>query len=172
MAAIAAGVFAAHFVRFDGPELLSAGIAFALLTVIALKVQARILAITCGCLLLTCIGARVAETQRLGSAPQLNAESGETLILAGCVVEPSAFSDDREQFTLELAPHSRARVSVTLRENESPPVLRYGQKIEAEVKVRFPRNFGNPGAFDYVGYLARQDIHWLASASNAASIAV
>jgi predicted membrane metal-binding protein len=36
-------------------------------------------------------------------------------------------------------------------------------KIELDARVRKPHNFGNPGAFDYARYLARQDIYWTAS---------
>jgi predicted membrane metal-binding protein len=32
--------------------------------------------------------------------------------------------------------------------------------------VRKPRNFGNPGAFDYARFLARQDIFWTASGAD------
>ena len=44
------------------------------------------------------------------------------------------------------------------------PQLEYGQRVEVEAKVRKPKNFGNPGAFDFVGYLRRQSVYWLASA--------
>ena len=52
-----------------------------------------------------------------------------------------------------------ARVAVLLSfdvDNETT-ALRYGQRIEIEARVRRPRNFGNPGSFDYSGYLARQE---------------
>jgi hypothetical protein len=39
---------------------------------------------------------------------------------------------------------------------ETLPALHYGQNIELDAKVRPPRNFGNPGAFDYRRFLARQ----------------
>ena len=45
----------------------------------------------------------------------------------------------------------------------SPPNLRAGDRLEALVKARPPRNFGNPGAFDLRGYLAGQKIDLTAS---------
>src|SRR5579862_2178517 len=40
----------------------------------------------------------------------------------------------------------------------APPNLRAGDRVEALVKARPPRNFGDPGAFDLHGYLATQKI--------------
>ena len=45
----------------------------------------------------------------------------------------------------------------------SPPDLRAGDRVEALVKARPPRNFGDPGAFDLRGYLAGQKIDLTAS---------
>jgi Domain of unknown function (DUF4131) len=41
-------------------------------------------------------------------------------------------------------------------------VFRYGERLRFLVKLRPPRNFRNPGAFDYEGYLAEQRIAVLA----------
>ena len=103
-------------------------------------------------------------------APQLDAEDRTPVILSGCVVEPAVLAAEREQFVLELEPGARVRVNLYLREGESGPPLRYGQRIEIEAKVRRPHNFRNPGEFDYVHYLARQDIFWTASAAAGATI--
>ncbi len=43
-------------------------------------------------------------------------------------------------------------------------VLRYGERIRFFTKLRPPRNFRNPGAFDYEGYLAANGIAALGSA--------
>ena len=95
-------------------------------------------------------------------APQLDTEG--PAILSGCVVEPSALSADRDQFLLELEPGARVRVSLYVPEGKQAPVLRYGQRVEFDARVRPTRNFNNPGEFDYVNYLARQNIYWTASA--------
>ena len=102
--------------------------------------------------------------------PELDAEG--PVILSGCVVEPPVVAGERERFLLELDPGARAQVTVYVREGEEPPRLNYGQRVEFDAKVRRPHNFGNPGAFDYVHYLARQDIYWTASTSPGAEVKI
>jgi competence protein ComEC len=41
--------------------------------------------------------------------------------------------------------------------------LYYGQRIQCLAKLRSPRNYGNPGAFDYRGYLESRGINYLGS---------
>jgi len=43
-------------------------------------------------------------------------------------------------------------------------LFRYGERIRLPVKLKLPRNFRNPGAFDYQGYLAANGIAALGSA--------
>ncbi|HWQ02896.1 MAG TPA: DNA internalization-related competence protein ComEC/Rec2 [Candidatus Nitrosotenuis sp.] len=43
--------------------------------------------------------------------------------------------------------------------NESVPPLRAGDEVELLLRARPPRNFQNPGAFDFRAHLARQEIH-------------
>ena len=45
------------------------------------------------------------------------------------------------------------------------PPLHYGERVFLEAKLHLPRNFGNPGAFDYEGYLHDLGISTLASVS-------
>src|ERR1700691_5798389 len=40
-----------------------------------------------------------------------------------------------------------------------PPVARAGDRVQALVRAKPPRNFGDPGGFDYRGYLERQNIN-------------
>ena len=47
-------------------------------------------------------------------------------------------------------------------------LFRYGERLRFVAKVNAPRNFGNPGAFDYVGYLRDQGIVATASTKVAA----
>jgi competence protein ComEC len=98
-----------------------------------------------------------------GPNPTIDATSREIMILDGCVVEPTVFSRDREQFTLELDPGARARVSFNLENEEPPQRLDYGQRVEIEARIRPPHNYNNPGSFDYALYLARQKIFWTAA---------
>jgi competence protein ComEC len=163
VAAIAAGILAARFTGFHEPELFCAIGAFLLLGLLALYRQARALAGICCCLGLLCAGALTALIHAPGPAPELDVEGREVVILGGCVVEPPAVSGERERFVLELERHARAQVTLYTREGETLPALRYGQNIELDARVRPPRNYGNPGAFDYARFLARQDVYWTAS---------
>jgi competence protein ComEC len=45
-----------------------------------------------------------------------------------------------------------------------PKVFKYGERLRFPAKLRPPRNFGNAGALDYVGYLAQQGIFAIGSA--------
>jgi hypothetical protein len=58
------------------------------------------------------------------------------------------------------------RISIYGKESASlsMPVYRYGRRLLLVAKLRPPRNFRNPGAFDYRGYLADHDITLLGSA--------
>src|ERR1022692_2415391 len=94
-----------------------------------------------------------------------NSSGREVVIVGGCVVEPPAISGERERFILELDRDALAQVTLYTKPGETLPPLHYGQNLELDGKVRPPRNFGNPGAFDYRNYLARQDIYWAVSAA-------
>jgi len=51
---------------------------------------------------------------------------------------------------------------------ESPlPVYNYGERLHIAAKLRAPRNYGNPGALDLVGYLASQGVRLTGSARAA-----
>ena len=113
----------------------------------------------------------MAVLRRPGPPPEPDAGAREVVIIDGCVVEPPVFSEDREQFALELAPHARARVSLYTQPGGKPswPPLRPECRVEA--KLRRTHNFRNPGSFDSMAYLARKDIYWNGS-GRAASLRV
>lgn len=46
----------------------------------------------------------------------------------------------------------------------SPPALETGKRLRVITKLHAPRNFGNPGAWDYRGYMVRQGIVAIGSA--------
>src|ERR1017187_5043617 len=158
LAAIASGILVSRFVTFQQSELLLAIAAFLVLGVVALHRGSRALAAACCCLGLFFSGALAAWVHAPGPPPEIDAEGREIGILGGCVVEPPAISGERERFLLELEPHARAQVTLYTKAHEPLPPLRYGQNIELDARIRKPRNYGNPGAFDYAGFLARQDI--------------
>ena len=160
--ALAAGILVSRWVRFGTGELLISLPLLVALTFAGLRHSRRVA--TAGCLTaMLFFGALAAELRRPGRTPEIDATSRETVLLSGCVVEPPAFYEGRDQFTVELAPGARARVTLTVKDGGKPPELRYGQKVEFEARVRPVRNFQNPGAFDYEGYAARSHIYWTAS---------
>jgi competence protein ComEC len=161
--ALAGGVVAARFVSFTTPELVAAAAALALLAALGLWKNSRRTALAACLAALFFAGALTGVAHRSGPPPELDAAAGEVVLLGGCVVEPSLFSEDREQFTLELDPGARARVTLYAKPEEHLVDLRYGQKVELDARVRRSHNFRNPGAFDYSAYLARQHIYWSAS---------
>jgi competence protein ComEC len=65
--------------------------------------------------------------------------------------------------------HSGVRLGIysARPDGAAPPTIRlfrYGERIRLPVKMKLPRNFRNPGAFDYQGYLAANGIAALGSA--------
>jgi competence protein ComEC len=163
LAAIASGILVSRFVPFQSAELFVSIAAFLMMGVLALRRGSRPLAGVCCCAGLFCAGALAWIAHKPPPAPELDVEGREIVILEGCVVEPPAVSGERERFILELEPGARAQVTLYQRGEEPLPALRYGQRIELDARVRKPRAFGNPGAFDFGHYLARQQIYWTAS---------
>jgi competence protein ComEC len=74
------------------------------------------------------------------------------------VVKPEA--------VIRLSIYSRDRWDESDDEDEGslPKVFMYGERLRFPAKLRPPRNFGNPGSLDYVGYLAQQGIFAIGSA--------
>lgn len=160
LACIVAGVLIAHWFPFTPREAAWPAAGFALLYLPRVSCWLRRLSLA---LALICAGALVEAWHHPGPAPEIDAGFRETVLLDGCVVDPTVFSPGREQFTLELAPAARARVSLSVDDPREMRKLAYGQRVEIEARVRSPHNYENPGGFDYVAYLARQNIFWTAS---------
>ncbi|MGH7248104.1 MAG: ComEC/Rec2 family competence protein, partial [Pseudomonadota bacterium] len=172
LAGLALGILVSHFTHFGVRETLLAVAAFSALAALSRWRRARWLTLVSGALAIVSAGILDDVLHRPGPPPELDASSQEIVILDGCVVEPSTLYENREQFTLELAPGARAHVSFTLRDGERAPSLNYGQRLEIEAHVRRPRNFNNPGSFDYVTYLARQTVYWTAAIPHGGKIKV
>ncbi len=160
--ALAAGILASRLLAFDFRNVSLALVAVAALTLLAAW-RARRLAIPCCLVGAALLGALLDALHRPGRPPEIDAGAREIVVLDGCVVSPPAFYEGRDQFTVELAPKIRAQVSLTVREGETPPQFGYGQRVELEARIRPTRNFLNPGAFDYQGFLARAGVYWTAS---------
>lgn len=170
LSAFALGIQISHFTDLTIPPLAAFGVLLTIFAILSHLRRNRWLMMTCVALVMVCAGGVADVSSRSSQVLSLNAEDGETLILSGCVVQPPVLTADRERFVLELAPGARVNVALSLRDGEAPPQLNYGQRVEFEAKVRRPRNFRNPGAFDYVHYLARQQVYWTASARASAPI--
>jgi competence protein ComEC len=166
LVAFMCGLGAARFASFH-PIELGAGIAALLALWIGARWKARRVSIAAGFACLMLVGCAVAEYQRPQARPELTSNDNETLIVGGCVVEPAPSDPHVSRFVVELEPHTRMRVTLTARDGDTLPAITYGNLVEVEARVRKPVNFGNPGAFDFAGYLARQDIYWTASARGA-----
>lgn len=126
-------------------------------------------------------------------APYLN---GEPIEITGHVVrdgrvQASGRAEVRQSLDVEaediridsgetIPVHSRVRLNIYRQENdESPdggaaasmnavpiPGYQYGQRLHFIARLRLPRNFRNPGAFDYRGYLADHGIAAIGSANS------
>jgi len=168
-AAIVAGVAIAGRQSIPLYEACAASAAMAALALIGRFAGSRRLAFA------TCLGALVfagiamVAARHMGQAapapPKLSVRDNVPAIFEGCVVDPALVAADRERFTVELAPHARAQVSLS--SHTLFPDLPYGTHIEFQGKVRQPHNYNDPGAFDSVHYLARRQIYWTASGDAA-----
>jgi competence protein ComEC len=71
--------------------------------------------------------------------------------------------DEVETFGQGLAVHGGLRASYFGNDMGPESDLRAGDRIQVLAVARIPRNFGDPGAFDYRGELARQGVQLTAS---------
>ena len=75
---------------------------------------------------------------------------------------------ETEEVKTEDGPRIPLRAGVRLNlyaaQNGDMRIFRYGERIHLPAKLKLPRNFQNPGAFDYESYLASNGISALASA--------
>jgi len=161
LVAFAAGILLDRAVPFS---MLESGLAAVALGCMCSLPASRWVRGIAGGLAMLLAGAFASAWRRPGPPPEIDATSREIVIVEGCVVEPTVFSQDRAQFTLELALGARARVTMPYGEEDpEPPRLAYGQRVEIEARLRRPHNFNNPGSFDYAAYLARRNIFWTAT---------
>jgi len=58
------------------------------------------------------------------------------------------------------ATQGKVRLAIYYQRGEEPqaPLLHPGDQVEVLTNLRVPKNFNNPGQFDYVAYLERQDV--------------
>lgn len=87
-----------------------------------------------------------------------SALEGETLTVAGRVLDFTDARADPVRFLLETRPGSGLTSRLRLSWYDAPLVPRIGESWELEVKLRRPRGFSNPLRFDYEHWLFRQGI--------------
>jgi competence protein ComEC len=170
LAGLMAGIALANFVRFNLREIAAATAVFLCLFLIARARRAKWLYFPTLAGMFIGAGIAIALLHNPGPPPELDAESGEVVLLSGCVVQPAIFARERERFLLELGPSAIA--SVTAGEDQVAASLTYGTRVEIEAKVRTPHNYQNPGSFDNAAYLARQNIFWYASIPRGGTVRV
>jgi competence protein ComEC len=163
----AAGVAIAGRQSIPLPEACVAAAAMALLALTGSLAASRRLAFAACLGALVFAGTAIVAAHPPHAPPRLSVPDNVPAIFEGCVVDPALVATDREHFTVELAPHARAQVSLSARDGVFPG-LPYGTHLEFQGKVRQSHNYNDPGAFDAVHYLARQHIYWTATgdASN------
>lgn len=86
-------------------------------------------------------------------------------MLRGTIIDPPAERPAGLRFTIDvdakksgdtwIAAHGRVLLTV----RQSARYWRRGDRLEARVRLRPPRNFGNPGEFDYEQFLARRAVY-------------
>lgn len=107
------------------------------------------------------ISAYTLETMEISAhvtATALPRAGADGVLLQNVEVETETISDGSEPRPFTVG------ARLTLHENGKPlPQLHYGDRIRFVAKLRAPRNYGNPGAMDYRGYLADRGLYALAS---------
>jgi competence protein ComEC len=90
---------------------------------------------------------------------------GGAITIEGWIARPSQLYPDREYafVRVDRAGHDGANLQsasglVRLTIVGGRKRLALGDEVRVAGALRFPRNFGNPGEFDYAGYMARQGI--------------
>lgn len=87
---------------------------------------------------------------------------GQILNIKGQVISIPKVTDNKTQFILQSANHLPILVNCF----KNCANVQINQFIKAQVKLRKPRNFLNPGGFDYVGFLNARHIYWLGSCKD------
>src|SRR6266446_5218541 len=131
LAAIVSGILLGRALAFSPLDAVWPVAAFFLLAVLSKNRLRRI----CVALALVFGGVFAEAWHRPGPRPEVDAGSRETVLLQGCVVEPSVLAPNREQFTLDLDRGARARVSLGIDDDSPPQRLEYGQRFEVEARI-------------------------------------
>lgn len=159
MAAFASGILLGAQAEFALGELAAAGGVFLTLALVCRWRGLRTLKGACLLLVVTTAGICV-HTLRRPVAPGLGFALGTPRRLEGCAVSGITGPADRPWFLLELTGGARIRTTFSPAAKPPLPALRAGRRIRAEITLRAPQSFRNPGSFDYGAWLASRNIFW------------
>lgn len=106
------------------------------------------------------------STETVPSANRLR----EKTVLRGFIDASPQISPDRIEYTLShVHPLKNGEKSIpgrVLLNAMGPDMFRYGDYVQFRARLTPPRNFNNPGGFDYRKYLRRQEIFYRATISE------
>jgi competence protein ComEC len=186
-----AGILLARYCSRPSVWIIGAVGAFLVAAVFFLTRRREHIAYALALLIVTSLGFLALETSELAEAAAAHAASlarfttGEEITITAHVIKsPPSLGPAAERTVVDLETESLEddggieslqsgiRLSVYRHggnvEDEEPaqlPLL-YGDRVRVVGKLREPRNFGNPGAWDYAGYLRQQGIFALGSARS------
>ncbi len=177
LAAFACGIWAARLVAFDSNQAFAAAAALAGLGLIGLWAPSWRAGLTALVFAFGLTGLAAGSLEQplpadridLALRDKLTPEQ-RTIRLGGWVRRPPEALDYGDQFVLEAKSVFEGRrtsggilVTVDRGPDDPPLALDYGTPLEFLAQVRTVRNYGNPGAFDRVGWLASQGVYLTAS---------
>ena len=172
LAALAIGVAAAQLAAFSFTETLLSVLLLGALACLGLRMGASRAGATACCIAFLACGVMLgsrgqtddpARVDRVWQAGRDEVE--DPVRLRGWVRHPPERAGYGDRFTLDAetvfdGTPAHGGVNVTVYRDESERLLHlpYGTRVEFLARLRAPRNFQNPGSFDYVGYLAAKDV--------------
>ncbi len=184
LAAVSGGAFAARFADFSTLDTFAFGLCAAALAACGLgarRAPAGEAACLLGLFLCSAWLLDIPSETRACAIEDVVERTGIDLAdpvrLRGWVRRPPEALPDADRFDLELEAALEdvpacggVRISVH-REPDDPPLqIPYGVRVELLARLRFPRNYGNPGAFDRVGWLRERGIAMTATMRRYAPI--
>ncbi len=177
LAAFACGVWAARLAAFDSNQAFTAAVALAGLGLLGLRAPDWRVGLTALACAFGLMGVGMGSFEEPLPADRVDlvlrddlTPNYRTVRLSGWVRRPPEALDYGDRFVLETEavfsgePVTGGILVTVDREAADPPLeLAYGTRLEFLAQVRTVRNYGNPRAFDRVGWLASQGIYLTAA---------